>query len=695
MVQAIFGLLIFFPILSGIGNYFINKNKTPRREYTAILVSIFECLFLILLFFLKKDYELKWDFLLFHFKADGFRLLYSLITILLWMVTLIFSKEYMAHYKNKDRYYLFYLWTLGAVFGVFLSADLWTTFVFFEMMALTSFVLVLHEENKEAMNAAYTYLVISIVSGMVLLMGIVFIQNELHTLYFEEIHALCNQQISRAVYIGGLCMLVGFGAKAGMFPLHVWLPKAHAVAPAPASALLSGILTKTGIFGIIILCADIFYKQESFGIILLIFALLTMVIGAILAVFSNHLKRTLACSSMSQIGFILVGLSMFILLKDENALAFEGSFLHMVNHSFIKLVLFICAGVVVMNLHQLDLNKIRGFGRNKWCLKICFLIAALGIMGIPFFNGYISKTLLHESIVEAIALNSGSLKVLLEITEWIFLFSGGLTIAYMIKLFVALFVEKNEDEEIQKQYDQQKHYLSLHNKIILCIFAALLVFFGIFPQFSLNPICMFAKDFFFAIHTHFPSYFIFENIKGALISLSVGLVVYFLFIRLLLMKKNENQKRIYIDYPFKWIASLKKGMIYLLKKIYQGFVFLIQQLANLLDSQWMRRLCLIFAYFIKALSEIFDGIIYLIRRYVLRQYKYQFDPHSLSYKVGNFIDQIKHDSTHRRAHDFEETVLTLNDIDLTLASTFSFCLLMACIGLVSILIYLLFIFFHS
>ena len=160
-------------------------------------------------------------------------------------------------------------------------------------------------------------------------------------------------------------MLFGFFAKAGAFPLHIWLPKAHPVAPAPASALLSGILTKAGVFGVLILSCRVFLEIESWGIIILIIGVITMLHGAILALCSVDLKRTLACSSVSQIGFILVGIGMSVLLIDENAMAIRGALMHMINHSLIKLCLFMAAGVVFMNVHKLNLNDIRGFGRKK------------------------------------------------------------------------------------------------------------------------------------------------------------------------------------------------------------------------------------------------------------------------------------------------------------------------------------------
>ncbi|MCD8370690.1 MAG: sodium:proton antiporter, partial [Clostridiales bacterium] len=147
-----------------------------------------------------------------------------------------------------------------------------------------------------------------------------------------------------------------------------------------------------------------------------------------------------------QIGFILIGVGMQCLLGEENALAVHGTVLHMVNHSLIKLVLFQAAGVIYWNAHALNLNEIRGFGRKKPLLKIIFLAGALAIGGIPFFGGYISKTLLHESIVEYGSV--GAMRTL----EYVFQFSGGLTVAYMTKMFVAIFLEENEDRNRQKKY---------------------------------------------------------------------------------------------------------------------------------------------------------------------------------------------------------------------------------------------------
>ena len=288
-------------------------------------------------------------------------MLYSTIAAFMWMMTTLFSMEYFARHGNRGRYCFFSLLTCGATMGVFLSDSLFSLFLFFEIMGLTSFVMVIQEETEAAGRAAQDLPCHCSYRGAV---------RAVRYLYDcsgnrKSIHGQSGT-VQKAtggtwpLYLAGALLLAGFGAKAGMYPLHVWLPNAHPVAPAPASALLSGILTKTGVFGILAVTVTMFRHDMAWGMVLLVPGAVTMVLGAILAVFSIDLKRTLACSSMSQIGFILTGCAMQCLLGEENGLAVSGTVLHMVNHSMIKLVLFMAAGCIYMNLHKLDLNEDSG-----------------------------------------------------------------------------------------------------------------------------------------------------------------------------------------------------------------------------------------------------------------------------------------------------------------------------------------------
>lgn len=665
MKNYILVILVFFPMIMGVINYFVNK-RNRKRDITAIIVSILE---LIFMFYVAFAYPIENEVLGFSFKADGFRAIYAIICGFMWTCTLIFSRQYMLFYDKKDRYYLFNLLTLGATVGVFYSNNLWTTFLFFELMSLTSFVLVVHEETKEAIKAAATYLIIAIISGMILLMGMFLIQGELDTLDFESIYQMCKEGISRKTYTGGVLLLIGFGAKAGMFPLHIWLPKAHPVAPAPASALLSGILTKTGVFGIIICVTCIFQTVKSFAILLLILAMITMLLGAVLAVFSIDLKRTLACSSMSQIGFILTGLAMMIFLQSENILAFEGSFLHMVNHSLIKLSLFMIAGVVYMNVHRLDLNEIRGFGRKKRLLMVCFAFAALSLMGIPLFGGYISKTLIHESIVEYCHLLSSSSLFLMKLVEYAFLFAGGLTIAYMLKLFVCIFIEKNNDEEMQRMFDRERRFMSLPTTIVVVLSSFILPLLGCIPQYTSHYLMKLSSSFFkIEEELTFIPYFSLKNMSGAFISIGIGLLVYFLFVRFVLIKKDAKGRQFYVN---RWPSWLDMENL-----IYRPMVFRIK------DKNSLNFISYGIIFLVRSLSELMDGCIYFVKRFILRQYKYQFDSSPFTYKLGRILDHYKKTEKPYYSYRLLEGHLIIKDVQDTLNSTFAFDFLMACIGLV-------------
>lgn len=542
-----------------------------------------------------------------HFTLDGFRLIYVAIAVWMWGMTLIFSGDYMKHHDNKARYYVFTVLTFAATVGVFLSADLFTTFIFFEIMSFTSYVWVAQEETKEALRAANTYLAVAVIGGLVMLMGIFLLYHSLGTVMIKELLAAATAYPDKKMmYAAGTCLLFGFGAKAGAFPLHIWLPKAHPVAPAPASALLSGILTKTGIFGVLVTSCNLFLYDEKWGKLILGIGVITMLGGAILAVFSVDLKRTLACSSMSQIEFILVGVGMQGLLAEENALAVHGTFLHMINHSLIKLVLFMIAGAVFMNTHALDLNTIRGFGRKKPFLMVTFLIGALAIGGIPGFGGYVSKTLLHESIVEY-----GTSGVM-QWVEYLFLFSGGLTLAYMTKLFVAIFVEKNTDVLLQKKYDANKKYMGARSIFAIGGSALLLLIWGICPNKLMDRAANIGESFMqFFGHGHEVHYFTWVNLKGAVISVLIGALVYALVVRLLLMKKECNA-RFYVDAWPKWLDI--ENLIY--RPLLLGaFPVIFGILSRILDS-------------------FVDTVVVLLRKTIYKDAKL---PHERT--EGNFITE--------------------------------------------------------
>lgn len=473
-----------------------------------------------------------------YFYVDTFRALYALLACFMWAMACQFSLQYFAgHGAHLGRYACFTLITLCGVVGVFFSDDLYTTFVFFEIMSIASYPWVAHEETPGAMRAAQTYLGVSVACGMVTLMGMFLCWRETGSLAFD---ALRQNGGDPKLVLPACLMLVGYCAKAGMVPLHIWLPKAHPVAPAPGSALLSGMLTKTGLFGVIAIGMNLMGENAVFGHVMLGLGLVTMTLGAVLAVFSVNLKRTLACSSLSQIGYITVGLSCAMLLGHHGALAAGGAVGHMVNHSLLKLCLFLCAGAIYMNAHTLDLTELRGYGRGKYMLHIVFLIGALGLMGVPGLNGYTSKTMIHEGLVELAEEIEGF--SIYRLCEWVFLFAAGLTTAYMLKLYICLFWQKNPDAHKQAHYDEKTgNDLTVRSGLILEITIYPLLIIGLFPNRALLPLTNACASFLNRpALSHEVAFFSLTNLIGGGISLAIGVLVYLLFVRKSLYDRKEG-----------------------------------------------------------------------------------------------------------------------------------------------------------
>lgn len=641
-----------------------------------------------------------------HLKLDGFRLIYVGIAALMWAVSGIFSTEYMAHYKSKASYYCFFWITFFATIGVFLSADLYTTFIFFEMMSFTSFVWVIFDGTRESVRAAKTYLSVAVIGGLVMLMGLLLLQDLCGTLMMEELKEAAQRAVQEGekarLYAAGACLLFGFGAKAGCFPLHIWLPKAHPVAPAPASALLSGILTKTGVFGIIVISCQIFGDDSWWGLLITGLGLVTMFLGALLAMFSINLKRTLACSSVSQIGFILTGVGMYSMLAaagENPVLAARGAFLHMVNHSFFKLTLFLCAGAVFMNLHQLDLNEIRGFGRRKPVLAFCFAMGALGISGVPLWSGYASKTLLHESIVEYGHLAAKGLAPLKGIggaplfwigAEWIFLLTGGMTVSYMLKLFIAVFIERHPFR--QEEFDKQRASMSPVSALALLIPAVLIPFMGCTPAWTMDYLAQMGQTFFgLREMEHKVHYFALENLKGGGISIGLGVLLYCFVIRRYLMREitsdhphatsGQEDKAMEKEYVDRW-----PGFLDLEDRIYRPL------LLTFLPGVWGALCSWLDRYLIPAAVSVFLAVSSLICR-------------AMDHLSDSIIVLARY-TTHRplqekrvhipsaREERFRNRERAVFRLGYLVEESFSFGLMLFCLGLCLTLGYLLYEFFR-
>ena len=545
MINLLLLTMVFLPMVLGLVPIFIKDTKKLNFGLVILCFAEFIAgLWLVINngLYSQTTVALSWfSGLGISFKLNGLGLLLTVATALVWACASVFAKEYFEkNQQNLGRFYGFFSVSFGATLGIFLAGDLFTLFVFFEIMSFAAYALVVHNQDTAAIVAGNSYLTITVLGGLVSLMGIFMLNSLTGTLALDQLPSACaalafNPQLP----IAGFLIFFGFAAKAGLFPLHGWLPKAYPAAPAPATIVLSSVLSKVGVYGCVIVTLKLLLNNKSWGLLLLFLGVCTMLIGGVFALISTDVKETLAYSSMSQIGFITVGLAMTAILGGHGAVAASGTVLHMINHTLFKLVLFICAGLVFKNLGKLDLNSVKGYGKDKPLLKVTFALAALGLMGVPGFSGYISKTLLHEGIVEQIHLvGAGGLFSGVEV---LFLISGGLTVAYMLKLFVCLFVESPE-----KTIADNKTYASPFTKMILALAGGAVLVCGLLPHLTMDKISSFASGFMGAGEIEEAiNYFSLTNLKGAIISITIGLILYFVVVRKLMTSKTKEYKTLW------------------------------------------------------------------------------------------------------------------------------------------------------
>ncbi|MBU5482845.1 complex I subunit 5 family protein [Clostridium sp. MSJ-11] len=560
--------IILFPLISTIISYLLGRIRESYRDVFNIFSTFIMFIFVSSLYLkvLSEDMRLLVPNIMgtgLYLKLNAFRYIFVWLTTLIWFLVIVYSISYMKSYKDKNRYYVFFMLTYWSTLGVFISEDLLNLFTFFEIMSLTSYPLIIHEEEKSSHEAGDTYIIMAVAGGLVLLMGLFLLYDFTQTLLLGELK-IAVSKIGDIKYLIASLILFGFGVKAGAVPLHIWLPKAHPAAPAPASAILSGILLKTGIFGIMITTGYMFPDDFNISSVILVLGFTTMFIGGLLALFQRNIKRTLAYSSMSQMGYILVGIGLMGILGEHKAIAFYGTLYHIINHVIYKVLLFLAAGAVYMCLHRLDINSILGFGKNKNIFKYLFLIGLCGIIGMPGFNGFISKNLLHHALAEALHIYGG---IWLTLGEYIFVISSGFTTAYMLKLFVAIFME-GEDK-----YSKEK-YISKTTFIPMVILALLILFIGVNPQFVIKVIEKASIS--FGIYGEIPiDFYSIENIKSSFVSIGLGVLVYILFIRKHL-RVVSDKKITYINTTLSWFSIEKNIYIPLFKFIFRILSFVLK-----------------------------------------------------------------------------------------------------------------------
>ncbi|MCL0056151.1 monovalent cation/H+ antiporter subunit D family protein [Dehalococcoidia bacterium] len=330
------------------------------------------------------------------FRVDKLSLGIAMICSFDWILATVYSIRYMGHEHSRNRYYMFMLLTLGSVLGVLLTRNLSSLFIFFELMLLTSYVLVIHDETPQAMRAGRLYLFLGLGTGLILFSAIAMTYMTAGTLDFSQGGILGYQ--GPMTYIIFITFLIGAATKAGIFPVHIWLPVAHPIAPSPASAILSGVLVKEGCYLMIRVIYDIFgadlMTTMGLHVALAILAGFTMLFGSALAIKQTDLKIMLGYSTIAQMGYIFLGMS-FLTLG-----GLQGAIVHIIHHSMMKTALFLAAGAIIYKTGIREIGKLAGMGKRMPITMVTFSIAALSMIGIPPLCGFISKWTLAMGALE-------------------------------------------------------------------------------------------------------------------------------------------------------------------------------------------------------------------------------------------------------------------------------------------------------
>jgi len=340
------------------------------------------------------------DDLEFALHASPLSLFFVTLSAGLWLLTTIYAIGYFEDSPNLDRFFAFFSFCVCATTGIALAANMLTFVIFYEILTLTTYPLVVHSGTPAAMRGGRIYLIYTIVGGAVVMLAAVWLQSIVGTYEFTQRGIMADVSPDRYGELRWIfaLLMIGFGVKAALVPLHGWLPNAM-VAPAPVSALLHAVaVVKAGAFGIVRVVYDVygveFCRQIAVTTPLAVAASVTIVYGSVRAVYQDNLKRRLAFSTISQVSYIVLGTAVV------GPLATTGGIVHLVHQGLMKITLFFAAGNLARALGVHKVSEMEGVGKRMPWTMAAFTVGALGMIGMPPMAGFISKWYLGRGALE-------------------------------------------------------------------------------------------------------------------------------------------------------------------------------------------------------------------------------------------------------------------------------------------------------
>ena len=413
-------------------------------------------------------------------EIDALGLFLGLIITGASFLSSIYSLKYMSKDNGLEKYYVLFLLLTSSMIGFVFTGDLFNMYVMLEIMTFAAISLTAFRNYKDkAVEAAFKYIVTGSLGSSLILLGTCLIYSETKTLNLAEIALKLNleQKMNPILICAFSLMMVGYAVKSFMVPCHTWPTEAHMAAPSSISMILSGVMSKTGIYAIIRLIFMIFglATNKTVGYLILVWGLITMVIGVSMALLQHDFKRLLAFHSVSQIGYIITAFGIAIIENGEvGVMALTGGIYHMINHAVFKGLLFLVAGAVLYVTGTTDLDSVSGLGKKIPFTMAMFLFGAAAISGIPPFNGFASKWIIYEA----------GFNGRLGIASIIAVVVSALTLASFIKVGHSIFfgVPKNKCKNIQ--------YVPISMEIPMLILSLLTLVLGFIPKVVIENLLM-------------------------------------------------------------------------------------------------------------------------------------------------------------------------------------------------------------
>ncbi|UCH12759.1 MAG: monovalent cation/H+ antiporter subunit D family protein [Candidatus Omnitrophota bacterium] len=329
---------------------------------------------------------------------DGLSSFMLVVVNLVAFLVAIFSIGYMKKYTAKWKFYTLFMLMLGGMNGVIVTGDMFNLFVFLEIASIASYALVAFGIEHEELEASFKYMVMGEVASLFILLGIALLYSLTSTLNMADMARVLTASgtNSKLVLFVSVLFLTGFGLKAAIMPFHAWLPDAHPSAPAPISAMLSGLLIKVlGIYALIRIFFNVLGAQPAMLNILLILGTISMVAGGLLAIGQEDIKRMLAYSSISQMGYIVLAIGI------ATPLAILGALFHLINHAIFKSLLFLNSGAIEYSTGTRDLREMGGLNARMPITGTSSLIGSMSISGIPPLSGFWSKLIIIFAAIQS------------------------------------------------------------------------------------------------------------------------------------------------------------------------------------------------------------------------------------------------------------------------------------------------------